>query len=240
MSAAPVALVTGSARGLGLAIARHLAARGDRVHVTWRTDGPDAEALRAEFGARAHHADLTRPSDVESLIADTVALDGRLDILVHAVGEYLSGPLEGTTAGDLARMFESNATSSLRLFNAARPHLRSSRGNALFFGCSGLPGLRARTSTAAYTAAKTALLVLVKSWAREEAPHAVRVNLLSPGQVPHPGAHPDTLDPALQSRIPLGRPGTPADIAEAASFLTSSAASHITGVDLEVAGGWML
>jgi NAD(P)-dependent dehydrogenase (short-subunit alcohol dehydrogenase family) len=236
----PVTLVTGSARGLGLAVARHLRARGDRVHVVWRTPGERAQALRQEFAARAHRADLVDPSQAESLVEAVLALDGRLDHLVHAVGEYLSGPLEATTPADLRRMLASNAESAFALFGAARAALRASRGKAVFFGTSGLAGFRARRQTAAYAAAKSALLVLVRSWALEEAAHGVTVNLVSPGHVPHEDAHADTLDEARLERIPLGRPGTPLDVARAVAFLCSPEAEYTTGTELLVSGGWML
>lgn len=238
--AGKVALITGSARGLGLALARHLRARGRRVHVTWRTDGAAAAALRSEFGPRAHRADLLAPRAAQALVAAVQAQDGRLDEAVHAVGEYVSGPLERTTRADLARMLASNVESAFAFFEAVRPALRAARGRAVFFGTSGLGGLRARRSTAAYAAAKSALLVLVRSWALEEGPHGVTVNLVSPGHVPHPDAHPDTLDPASHADIPLGRPGTPADIARAVEFLLSEAGSYTTGSELAVDGGYLL
>ena len=235
-----VSIVTGSARGLGLAVARHLVERGDRVHVVWRTDGDSAHALRAEFEGRAHRADLTAPEAAAALIEEVRAIDERVDHLVHAVGEYVSGPLVETSLADLRRMWESNVESSYALFGAVRPSLRASRGDAVFFGCGGLAGFRARQLTAAYGAAKSALLVLVRSWAREEAPHGVRVNMISPGHVPHPDAHADTLDADRLEKIPLGRPGTPEDIARAAAFLTSQDAAYTTGTDLQVTGGWLL
>lgn len=235
-----VSLVTGSARGLGLAVAGRLAARGDRVHVVWRSEGESARRLRAAFGERAHRADLTEQEQVEGLLATIAAREGRLDCLVHAVGEYVSGPLCGTRPQDLRRMFASNAESAFLLFEAAREPLRAARGSAVFFGCSGLEGLRGRRSTAAYAAAKSALLVLVRGWALEEAPHGVRVNMVSPGHVPHEHAHADTLDPARLERIPLGRAGSPAEVAEAVAWLASDAAAYTTGTDLLVAGGWML
>lgn len=238
MSAPPVSLVTGSVRGLGLAVARHLRERGDRVHVVWRSEHPRAEALCVEFGERAHRADLERGADVQRVVQAVVELDGGLDHVVHAVGEYVSAPLECTTPEDLLRMFQNNVGSAHRLFDAARPHLRASAGDAVFFGCSGLAGFRARRQTAAYAAAKSALLVLVRSWALEEAEHGVRVNLLSPGHIPHADAHPDTQQ--IASKLPVGRKGTPQDVARAAAFLTSPAASHTTGTDLYVGGGWML
>lgn len=236
----PVTLVTGSARGLGLAVARHLSERGDRTHVVWRSEGGSATALRDEFGDRAHRADLTSADDTARLVEEVVALDGGLNHLVHAVGEYVSGPLENASAEELRRMLASNVESSFLLFGAAREALRRSHGDAVFFGCSGLEGFRARASTAVYAASKSALFVLVRSWAREEAPHGVRVNLLSPGHIPHADAHPDTLDRERLDDVPLGRPGTPLDIARAAAFLTSDEASYTTGTDLLVTGGWML
>lgn len=239
-AATKVALVTGSARGLGLAVARHLAARGERVHVVWRSEGASARLLRDEFGPRAHHADLLEPRDADALVRAVVERDGRLDHAVHAVGEYVSGPLESASLSDLRRLLASNVESAFVFFGAARPALRAARGRAVFFGTSGLSGFRARRTTAAYAAAKSALFVLVKSWALEEAPHGVTVNLVSPGHVPHEHAHPDTLDAELLGKIPLGRPGTPADVARAVAFLCSDEASYTTGTELLVSGGWML
>ena len=235
-----VALVTGSARGLGLAVARHLRSRGERVHVTWRSEGASARALRDEFGARAHRADLCEPREAEALVRAVLAQDGRLDHAVHAVGEYVSGALEATTLADLRRMLASNAESAFVFFTAVRAALRAARGRAVFFGTSGLSGFRARRSTAAYAAAKSALLVLVKSWALEEAPHGVTVNLVSPGHVPHADAHSDTLDEERLAAIPLGRPGTPEDVARAVLFLCSDDAGYTTGTELLVSGGWFL
>lgn len=237
---APVALVSGSARGIGLEVARHLARRGDRVHVVWRTGNERSRALAAEFGARAHRADLGAPEEAERLVREVLARDGRIDHAVHAVGDYVSGPLEQARAADLSAMLASNVETAFHLFNAARAPLRAAGGSAVFFGTSGLAGERARRRTALYAAAKSALLVLVKSWALEEAAHGVRVNLVSPGHVPHDAAHADTLDEDRLGKIPLGRPGTPEDVARAVLFLTSQEASYTTGTELLVSGGWML
>lgn len=235
-----VTLVTGSARGLGLAVARHLRTAGERVHVVWRTPGEPADALRAEFGERAHRADLLEEGSAERVVAEVLAADGRLDGLVHAVGEYVSGPLETTRAADLRSMLASNVESAFALFGAARTALRAAGGRAVFFGTSGLAGFRARRETAAYGAAKSALLVLARAWALEEAPHGVRVNLVSPGHVPHADAHPDTLDAERLARIPLGRPGQPADVARAVAWLLSDDSAYTTGTELLVSGGWLL
>jgi len=235
-----ITLVTGSARGIGLGVARHLRERGDRVHVVWRSEGQAAAALRAEFGELAHQADVTQAAEVQALVQQVLEREGRLEHLVHVVGEYVSAPLSETSDAEFERMWSSNVSSAHRLMAAARPALRASSGDAVFFGCSGLAGFRARKATAAYAAAKSALLVLVKSWALEEAAHGVRVNMVSPGHVPHPDAHADTHDVARLEGIPLGRPGSVLDLAQAVAFLGSPQAEYMTGNELLVSGGWML
>lgn len=237
---APVALVTGSVRGLGLAVARAFAARGERVHVVYRGSRDLAREREAEFPSRVHQADLCRAADAERLVAEVLARDGRIDHVVHAVGEYVHGPLAELAIDDLRRLFQSNVESSFLLMQAARAELRRTRGNVVFFGSAGLEGLRGRRETAAFSAAKSALLVLVRSLAIEEARFGVRVNVVSPGIIPHEHASEDTLDPARARKIPLGRPGTVEEIASAVLFLSSDAAGYTTGTDLQVAGGWQL
>ena len=235
-----MALVTGSVRGLGLASARRLAADGGRVHVVWRSSADRARALEGEFPGRVHRADLERPEQVAALVDGVVAQDGRIDCAVHAVGDYVSGPLEDLAAGDLRHMLESNVLSALTFAAALRPHLRASGGRLVFFGCAGLAGLRGRRETAAYSAAKSALVVLARSLAVEEAPYGVTVNVVSPGLAPHDGAHPDTLDPERLERIPAGRGADPDEVARAVAWLCSAEAGYTTGTDLLVTGGWML
>lgn len=240
MGSTPVTLVTGSARGIGLAVARELAARGDRVHVVWRSSADRAAGLEREFPGRVHRCDLTDSEATRALVAAVVAADGRLDRVVHAVGDFASGPLEELDVATLRGLFESNLVSALALIEAARGALRETGGAWLFFGCAGLAGLRARRETAAYGALKSALVVLCRSLAVEEAEFGVRVNVVSPGIVPHDDAHPDTLDPARVDRVPLGRAGTPAEVARAAAWLLSDDSGYATGQDLELAGGWLL
>ncbi len=236
---APVALVCGGVRGLGLATARELARRGMRVHIGWRSSDSAARALEREFPGRLQRADLEREEGARTLLSAVLARDGRLDVLVHAVGEFRAGRLDALAPAELRALFENNVLSALHGFGAAREALRTSRGAALFFGTAGLAGLRGRREAAAYAAVKSALLVLVRSWALEEAPHGLRINMLSPGVVPHEHAAPATLDPQLAARVPLGRVGTPDEVARAAAWLVSPEASYVTGTDLEVAGGWL-
>lgn len=237
---APVSLVTGSVRGLGLAVARRLAARGDRVHVVYRGSEELAREREAEFPGRVHRADLAREEDADALVAAVLAKDGRLDHLVHAVGAYHEAPLADFAPRDWRAILASNVDSALLVARAARAALRDGGGSMVFFGCAGLAGLRARREAAVYAAAKSALLVLVRSMAVEEGPYGVRANMISPGVVPHEHAHESTLDPALVPQIPLGRPGRPEEAAAIADWLTSDGAAYTTGADVPLAGGWML
>ena len=238
-SVAPVSIVTGGVRGLGLAVARALHGRGDRVHIVYRNSAA-AEELEEEFSGRIHRADLTCEDDVTELVSAVHARDGRVDHGIHCVGPFATGALLDTDVAVFRGLLEHNTTSAFLFARALAPQLKISQGSLLFFGCAGLAGMRGRREAAAYTAAKSGLLVLTRSLALELAPHGVRANMISPGIVPHADADPTTLDKTRQERIPLGRPGTPEDVAGAAAFLTSAAAAHITGCDLEVAGGWQL
>jgi len=235
-----IALVTGSAQGIGLGVARSLVARGFGVHVVHRS-GPAPPELAREFGTGCvHQADLIAQEDTRRLVAAVLAADGRLDAVVHAVGPYATAPLSASPPELFREMLEGNLFTSLHLLAAARAAVRDARGAWVFFGCAGLDRWRARKVTTAYIAAKSALLVTMRSLALEEAPHGVRVNMISPGFVPHPDAAPDTLDRRLQAEIPLGRAAEVREVADAAAWLVSDEATHVVGQNLEVAGGWML
>jgi len=235
-----IALVAGGVRGLGLAVARGLAERGLKVHVTWRGSAERADELRDEFMGRLHQVDLADGDATRAMVDSIVAAEGRLDRVCSSVGGYHAARLDGTDAGTLDALWRSNVVTAMNLLAAVRAPLRVRGGSLLLFGCAGLEGLRARRECAAYAAAKSALLVLTRSAAVEEAPFGVNVNMLSPGLVPHDGAHVTTLDPALQAAIPAGRPGTLDEVSAAACYLMSPEANHVTGTDLVLSGGWML
>src|SRR5690349_20832475 len=210
----PVALITGSARGLGLACARRFAEQGARVHVVYRTRNDATAELEREFPGRVHQADATREHDLATVVSDVLRRDERIDHAVHAVGEFVTGPLAELALADFRRLFASNTESAFLFARAVLPSLRASRGQLVFFGAAGLAGLRARREAAAYMAAKSALVVLAKSLALEEAPHGVRVNVVSPGVVAHEHADRDTFEKLARGKVPLASaPGEPRDLA---------------------------
>ncbi|MEC7232489.1 MAG: SDR family oxidoreductase [Planctomycetota bacterium] len=197
--------------------------------------------LAAEgHGVAVHGGDLTRDGDAEALVAEVVAASGRLDAVVHAVGPYRTAPVSETPAAAYRELMEGNLMTAVAITDASREAVRQAGGAYVFFGVAGLERWRARSVTTAYVAAKSALLCYVRGLAREEAPHGVRANMISPGFVPHDGAAPDTVAPDMHQKIPQGRPATMEEVTGLASFLLSPSAGHLVGQNIEVAGGWML
>jgi NAD(P)-dependent dehydrogenase (short-subunit alcohol dehydrogenase family) len=235
--AMPVTLVIGGVAGLGLATALALRQSGHEVHVTWRLSAEAASEAERHWPRGVWRLDMAQAAAIQGLIAGVLQRSGRLDHLVVCPGDYAVGSLEGLTPQALQALWESNVAQPLEAFAAARQALRASRGSAVFFGCAGLDGHAGKRSSAAYAATKSALWVLVRSLALEEGPHGVRVNLVSPGWIPHEQAHPQTQARAGQVVIPLGRPGKPEDVAGAVAYLLSSAAEYVSGTNLTVSGG---
>lgn len=238
-AASRVVLVTGATRGLGRAVAEMFRAEGARVHVVHRSAAVAGE-LEELFPERVHCADLAEEGAASTLLAELLAQDSQLDVLVHAVGPYLQASLEDTDMARFREIMDGNFFSAVQLVDAARPALRAAGGRLVLFGVSGLAAQHPRRSNAAYVASKAALRSYGRSLALQEAPHGLNVNLVSPGVIPHAGASADTLDPELQARIPQGRPGRPEEVAAAVRYLCSPEAAHVVGQDIEVAGGYLL
>lgn len=238
------ALVTGSTRGIGLAVARALAAHGCDVAVNGRRDPAAvdavAAALAAEFGVRT----LALPGDV----ADAAVVKGwfqtlfaqwkRLDVLVNNAG-VMEGALLGMAPVDLIdRTLDTNAKGAIHVLQAgARLMARHRRGSII--NLTSIVGTRGAAGQAVYAASKAAVVGLTLAAAKELAPQGIRVNAIAPGYI-------DTdlvrgLPPAVQAEraaaIGLGRVGTPDDVAGVALFLASDLAAYVTGQVIGVDGG---
>jgi 3-oxoacyl-[acyl-carrier protein] reductase len=240
------AIVTGGGTGIGRAIAANLAAGGDSVVIVGRRTGVlsrTAEELNEALGAdRVGYAtaDLTDPVAVESLAADLCAT-GTVDVLVNNAGGNFAGPAEGLAglAAGWDADFRGNVLTAVLLTNALLPHLARPGGRII--GISSIAGLRGAGS---YGAAKAAMHAWAMSLATALGPDGITVNIVAPGFVPDTEFWLDRLtDEVVRSRlaqIPLGRPGTPEEVAAAVGYLASPAAGWTTGQILQVNGGALL
>jgi len=238
-----VALVTGAARGLGLAMAAGLIAHGARVWLAGR-NVQALERVAADLGPAA----LACPLDVSDTTAATAALqrlhatEGRLDVLINNVGQRRRAPLEELPADALRELLEVNLVSAWHLCRvAARPMQRQGSGSII--NVTSIAGPIARSGDAAYTTAKGALDAMTRALAAELGPQGVRVNAIAPGffaTETNAGMVADAgIADWLSRRSSLGRWGRPDEVAGAAVFLASDASSYITGHTLAVDGGYL-
>jgi NAD(P)-dependent dehydrogenase (short-subunit alcohol dehydrogenase family) len=236
-----VALVTGASRGLGLATAERLAARGASVAVNVR-DPERAETAARRLGERgfAVPGDLADPADLRSLVGRTLDRFGRLDILVNNAAVALSTRFEKITEEEWRRTFEINVTAVFLLIRAAVPAMRK-QGYGRIVNLSSTAGKTVSTLGGAhYTASKAALLGLTRAAAKELGPHGITVNAVCPGlfdtELTREHATAELLAAAAQS-FPIRRLGDPVEVADLICFLASEAAGYITGASLDINGG---
>jgi len=240
------AVVTGGGTGIGKAVAAHLAADGDDVVIVGRREAVLADAaseINAALGAdrvTTARADLTDPADVERLAAALTA-GGTIDVLVNnAGGNFAQGGdgLAATAAGWEAD-FRGNVLTTVLLTTALLPHLTRPGGRII--GMSSIAGLRGAGS---YGAAKAALHAWAMSLATSVAADGITVNVVAPGFVPDTefwtGRLTEQVVSSRLAQIPIGRPGTPDEVAAAVGYLASPAAAWTTGQILQVNGGALL
>lgn len=223
------AVIVGGARRLGAHLARGLAADGYRVVVTWRTSCDEAMALAAEVAGRAVQVDSSDERQVAALFADVKAHEGSIDLLIYNVGVYAPKPLGELTPADWDHHLRPNLDGAFYCAFHARPLMTD--GLIVNLGYAGVDVLGANVDATAYQASKAGLLVLTKSLAAGWAP--LRANMVSPGQLANSIDLPEDL-----SVIPLKRAGTLDDILGAVRYLVG--ATYVTGVNLDVAGGYRL
>ncbi|KAA0105641.1 SDR family NAD(P)-dependent oxidoreductase [Mycolicibacterium sp. P1-5] len=239
------ALVTGSTGGLGVAIAKALAAegafvvvsgrdktRGDAVVADLRSAGGDAEFVAADLGAGGDAARRLADASAE-------ATGGGIDILVNNAATLLMPtPTADVTERELRDVFGVNVFAPFLLTGVLAPRMVAAGGGAIV-NIGSITGLRGSSGSAVYSANKAAIHSFTQSWADEYGPHGVRVNAVAPGPIgtERQAEFADHIAPTL-SRLPSRRVSTPEEVAAAVVFLVSDGAANVHGTVLSVDGGW--
>jgi NAD(P)-dependent dehydrogenase (short-subunit alcohol dehydrogenase family) len=245
-----VAIITGSSRGIGLAIAAALAAHGAKVVISSRKqDACDevAKAIKAEHGegtAIAVAANISDKAALQNLVDETRNAFGRIDVLIcNAASNPYYGPMSGISDDQFRKIFDNNVLSNHWLIGMVAPEMLERKSGSIVI-VSSIGGLTSSTVIGAYNVSKAADFQLARNLAAEFGPSQVRVNCIAPGLVKTDFAralweNPDTLK-AVTKTTPLRRIGEPHEIAGAAVFLASPASTFMTGQTMIVDGGSMI
>jgi 3-oxoacyl-[acyl-carrier protein] reductase len=240
-----VAVVTGASKGIGAAIARHLAAEGAAVVVNYSASKEAAQRVVATINesggtAVAVQANVSDPADIKRLFAETKDKFDKLDILVNNAGIYEFAPLENVTPEHFHKQFDLNVLGLVLTSQEAAKHFGPAGGTIV--NISSVVAHSPVATASVYSGTKAAVDAITRSLAKELGPRNIRVNAINPGMVETEGlqgagiAHSD-FRKATEAQTPLGRIGQPDDIAPAAVFFASSDSSWITGETLTISGG---
>ena len=242
-----VAVVTGASKGIGAAIATHLAAAGAAVVVNYSSSKEGAERVVKEITSKegkavAVQANMAKKGDIERLFADALKAFGRLDILVNNAGVYEFLPLADVTEEHFHKQFDLNVLGLLLASKEAAKHFGSAGGSIV--NISSVASTATPPTTAVYSATKAAVDAITKTLAKELGPRKIRVNAINPGMVETEGVRAmgimeSDFRKQTEAQTPLGRIGQPNDVGPAAVFLASEDAGWITGETIRVSGGFV-
>ncbi|MDP3970884.1 MAG: SDR family oxidoreductase [bacterium] len=232
-----IALVTGSTRGIGGAIAKHLAQQKYTVVVHYNNSADAAATLLEELKVYAPEssimqADLTNHAEVSKLFQEISKKYGKLDVLVNNVGNFGNyHALSDVTIEEFDDVLDTNLRATFLCINSSLPLLKASNGgNIINFACTTAEQNMARKYTAVYYIAKAGVITLTKSWAEELAADNIRINVISPGIVENSEIKQDT---------PMDRSANYKDITNVVDFLLADKSKYISGANLEVSGAWV-
>lgn len=246
-----VALVTGGARGIGLAICRRYALEGATVVVADRS-GAEAAAAAVGLGATAVTLDVTKQDSIDAAVANVIAAHGRIDVLVNNAGVFDMGPFLDISRASYALCFSVNTEGLLFTMQAVARHMVE-RKSGKIVNFASQAGRRGEGLVAVYCASKAAVISLTQSAALALAPYNIQVNGIAPGVVDTPMwddvdalfAKHENLELGVKKKavglaVPLGRMGSPEDMTGMAVFLASADSDYVTAQTYNVDGGnWM-
>lgn len=233
------AIITGAARGIGLATTDILLNAGWQVAMVDRDSAALADAIMARENVHGIDCDVSDPTAVDGMIAETLRHFGQIDGLVNNAGVADFGPIETTDFARWKRVMETNLDGAFLCTQAATPALKQSKGAIVNIGS--ISGLRASTLRVAYGTSKAAVIQLSLQQAVELGEYGIRVNTVCPGPVRTKLAmavHTQDIIDAYHDAIPLNRYGTETEIAEVIAFLLSEKASFVTGQTIAADGGF--
>jgi 3-oxoacyl-[acyl-carrier protein] reductase len=244
-----VALVTGGSSGIGLAIAATLAAEGCKVAIAGRQKAKLDAAAKEIPGTHAFRADMRDGPQVSRLVDEVIAVCGRIDIVVSNAGTHLPGRMEDVETQALTRHIETKVIGAWQLAKAVAPYMRK-QGGGRFIVIIGQAGKVPQANGIASAITNAAQHAFVKSLSDDFARDKILVNAVCPSRIKSPLTHELTLynevylgrsleqqESNWGAEVPLGRWGTPEDIANAVAFLASDRAAFIVGANIDVDGG---
>jgi 3-oxoacyl-[acyl-carrier protein] reductase len=241
-----VVLVTGSACGLGAAVAKAAASRGCRVVLNCRSRQAEAHALGEEIArgggeALVSEGDVSDYESARGVVEQSLRAFGRVDVLINTVGTFSWKPVAEMEPGEWRSVMASNLDSVYHMCKLTLPSMRQNHwGRIVNIGAVGAEQTLAQSKVSAYSAAKAAVVTFSKALALEEARAGITVNVVSPGAYLDDGTSEASEAAHLEQRVPVGRTGVAEDLVRAILFFTSPAAGFLTGQVLSVAGGWRL
>ncbi|MGR3496271.1 L-iditol 2-dehydrogenase [Citreimonas sp.] len=247
------ALITGAARGIGLAFARAYAAEGARVALADIDIARAHDAAQGIEGAIAVELDVTRQDSIDTAVDHVVDAFGRIDILINNAAIFTAAPITEITRDDYARAFDVNVSGTLFTLQAVARHMIEAGVQGRIINMASQAGRRGEPLVAVYCATKAAVISLTQSAALNLIPHGITVNAIAPGVVD--GEHWDGVDAffakyegkapgqkkaEVGAAVPFGRMGVPEDLTGMAVFLASDEARYIVAQTYNVDGGqWM-